>query len=1473
MRKYLITILIAFLGLTFAFPQTYQFSKDGKYVLCKYDKYSKSARLIEYDKEFKMKDERSFGFVLNEFPTDQYAVVDYSYDGKYVFVSNNNAITLYEAITGAKVKEYKTDSFEKVTNGRFAAFSESGNYIMYEKAPSKASPFSLQFINIKTGNEKEFKIKGGKGSYITNATLSPDDKLFALFVTTPGNKGFDKKTIMIIDFETQKVLSQSTKYDFGYYSKPEFTSDIKHIVYQYSGSYYKALSVPALKEVETSAINKDGLERINYNLGRRGDGADYNSQKPNAYNIEKTEGNVEKGFGSKNWLHIVPIKVQKAFFDNSGAVANSSSASLTWTSFTISDPSTNSICDDFAVIRNNTGKYELNVFDTYSTRVVGKDINPETESGKLFTAVINFANRSANVDLQAKERGSNIVSEAFEDDGDTIQAFADNLLKSNMSFENPAKNFIADMTKKYKKDLFEGLNERPYLVLDNKKHLQRVSKIIYTKNGKEIITGSWDKTIRVWDAANGELKRIIRMPAYPGIEGQIYAMALSPDGKYLAVAGVAPGAVDNATAMKERYAGDCVYLIDYESGTIIDRTAWHVQNIFSLAFSDKGSLLASGGGTGDNSVWMYRITDNFFQELQPGGGVMMNDLVIGITPIIGTDKFMACDLSGMAVHIETIKFDDKGNLLQKPIGDAVAKSLAPQVFKTLSPAYYAITSDPSGKWTALGMSYGVQIIGVNAVNNINYYLSGSGFTMNPVFAVAFSSDSKRIAVASGKEVRVFDGLTPDDAAGEMKAKELSQFTMHDNNVLAVAYSPDGKYIASSGGDANQVYVWEAATGKLVYELGGSSSQSNRIWALGSHKTNPNIIGFGHTIDDWTKLTNNHGKITKAFDLSTLSVINNPNPDDFLTAYSENKKNSVTSPSFTKDITTGEMRCYAKIKDGGYIIGSEFGLYYKKDSTFYTLNVSGITTNAVASGSDNKYFYAGLADGRIEMYSQDTREHIASLFISSDNEWILWTPEGYYTASKHGARMAGWLINPWPSLAEKNQFTAFSSKEKEAILRAMPDKDPKYYPFEQFDIRLNRPDIVLSKLGTIDAMQNNALKAAYAKRLRKLGINKKNLSNKIALPKVEISKIPQQTNEKIISVTIKVKDDNFSIRSINIAANDVPIFGSNGLIVEKEKLGEVSKNIKIELTTGRNKIQISAINSAGIESDKETFYINYNGKPAARSCYIVAIGVSDYADDNFDLVYASKDAGDVASFFESKKAQFAAVKVLKILDKNATRENILKAKEFLAQSKVDDEAIVFFAGHGLLDEKLDYYLATSDLNFEKPAERGVSYEELESLLDGIPARQKLLLMDACHSGEIDKEEIALVDNTDNAVEGVISRGLKKVVEKSPDSSLGLQNSFKLMGQLFADLSKGAGAVVISSASGTEFSYESSEWKNGVFTYALLEGLKTSAADKNKDKIFSISEVRDYTIDKVVNLTKGKQRPTSRKENIEFDYNLW
>ncbi|MEQ6118831.1 hypothetical protein AAOP42_04870, partial [Reichenbachiella sp. MALMAid0571] len=113
--------------------------------------------------------------------------------------------------------------------------------------------------------------------------------------------------------------------------------------------------------------------------------------------------------------------------------------------------------------------------------------------------------------------------------------------------------------------------------------------------------------------------------------------------------------------------------------------------------------------------------------------------------------------------------------------------------------------------------------------------------------------------------------------------------------------------------------------------------------------------------------------------------------------------------------------------------------------------------------------------------------------------------------------------------------------------------------------------------------------------------------------------------------------------------------------------------------------------------------------------------------------------------------------------------------------------------------------------------------------------------------------------------------KTIVSKS--NSLGLENSFQLMQELFADLRKGTGAVVISSASGAEFALESDVWKNGVFTYSILEGLEGKKCDKDKDGSVQVSELKDYVFDRVSELTNGKQHPTSRRENLEFDFVVW
>ena len=91
--------------------------------------------------------------------------------------------------------------------------------------------------------------------------------------------------------------------------------------------------------------------------------------------------------------------------------------------------------------------------------------------------------------------------------------------------------------------------------------------------------------------------------------------------------------------------------------------------------------------------------------------------------------------------------------------------------------------------------------------------------------------------------------------------------------------------------------------------------------------------------------------------------------------------------------------------------------------------------------------------------------------------------------------------------------------------------------------------------------------------------------------------------------------------------------------------------------------------------------------------------------------------------------------------------------------------------------------------------------------------------------------------------------------------------------FADLRRGTGAVVISSASGSEYALEGEQWNNGVFTYALLDGLKNRAADANGDKEITVGELQNYVSVKVVELTRGGQNPTIRRENLAYDFTVF
>jgi len=126
--------------------------------------------------------------------------------------------------------------------------------------------------------------------------------------------------------------------------------------------------------------------------------------------------------------------------------------------------------------------------------------------------------------------------------------------------------------------------DKPTLVLDAGGHTAKVTNVLFTPDGRELITVSQDKTIRTWDVATGEPLRVLRPPIGRGREGQLYAAALSPDGRTLAVGGFPPGWRDD---------GFPVYLISLSAGRIERVLKGHTEEIKALAFGPDGRRLAS----------------------------------------------------------------------------------------------------------------------------------------------------------------------------------------------------------------------------------------------------------------------------------------------------------------------------------------------------------------------------------------------------------------------------------------------------------------------------------------------------------------------------------------------------------------------------------------------------------------------------------------------------------------------------------------------------------------------------------------------------------------------------------------------------------------------------------------------------------------------------------------------------------------
>jgi RNA polymerase sigma factor (sigma-70 family) len=313
------------------------------------------------------------------------------------------------------------------------------------------------------------------------------------------------------------------------------------------------------------------------------------------------------------------------------------------------------------------------------------------------------------------------------------------------------------------------------------RHEGNINSVAFSPDGKIIATGSLDNTLRLWDAATG--KELCRFGEQnrPRFVAQIFCIAFSPDGKT-----VASGGNDNKVHLWDRASGAGRHLDAKDHGVVQ-----------ALAFTPDGKTIASAHWNKDIVVW-NTATGEAIHRLQGH-----------------QDKVLALVCSADGKLLLSGGADKTVRLWDTAEGKEVRKI-------TTEMAVHGVALSPDGKLVAAGGSD----------KTIRLWDRATGAEVRQlvcredwVFSVEFSPDGKTLAAATAhyapdRNLPVGRLLLFDVASGT----ELRQLTKEDlHPTEAVAFSPDGKFIAAGGGHDCTLRLWDTA-GKEVSPVGGHQGQ-------------------------------------------------------------------------------------------------------------------------------------------------------------------------------------------------------------------------------------------------------------------------------------------------------------------------------------------------------------------------------------------------------------------------------------------------------------------------------------------------------------------------------------------------------------------------------------------------------------------------------------------------------------------------
>ena len=996
-------------------------------------------------------------------------------------------------------------------------------------------------------------------------------------------------------------------------------------------------------------------------------------------------------------------------------------------------------------------------------------------------------------------------------------------------------------------------------------HTGSVNSAVFSLDGRYILSGSDDGTLKLWEISTGREVRTFR-----GHEYGVRPVAFSPDGRY----GLSGGSSDKT-----------LRLWDITTGREVRTFRGHEYGVTSVAFSPDGKHALSGSYDSTLKLWEIdtgREVRTFREHTKPVRSVAFSpDGSYGLSGSedktlklwdIKTGKAIRT-FSGHDQDVQSVLFSKDTKRIFSAGSDRTVKawdSATGKIIKTFrgDEKFLSIGLSPDEK-SLIGVGLGIikawDLTSGKELFSFNFNSDLLDENYDYFNSVVFSPDGSMIAVAGDKKRIVLRDARLQKLktlGGNVESPRLVYFTkegsvkistdqgnekefdkqgslksdiQHKHSLIDCKGSPLIRYFHKERRYGDHVIV-DSRFDKIIQEKSKIASGYCTVSPDGNYALDHDYRIIKLPEEAKAPSTALEQVKTESFEMDCAEF--SPDGKYLVGVYRggggleeelilwdvKSGKRIKTFPGQYSFVTVATFT-----PDGKYLISANYRKIIS-GSSYQTIAIWDLKTGkevrtlvghhetVVSVVNDGKYILSGDWKGTIKLWDlfsgkelQTFKGHTDKVHLinfSPDGQLILSASEDNTTrlwdisSGKEIARFITFTDGEWITITPEGYFNASPVGAKHLNVRV----GMNVYSIDNFYETFFDPVHVASVL------QGKKVEAAAD--IRK-GI--------LTPPDVRITSPAPGTkfNTDTLTVTVAAKDTGGGIDEVRLYHNGKAIGDDTRAVRIVSKDADVIRQFTVLLVDGVNTFRAVGFSKGRIESNPYELLVKLTAPSKDVSLYVFAVGINTYKNPALNLNYAEPDAQGIAAFFKRQgKELFKNIDIREIYNDQATKVNIFSELSQLQNINPQDAVLIYLAGHGeTVDDK--WYFIPHELTYPEREDdvktKGISSDELSGYIKNIKAQKVLMLIDACKSGAV------LI-----AFRGFEDR------------------------KALSQLSRSTGVHIVAASTKDQFAAEVKDLGHGVFTYTLLEGLGGKAAGKGES--VTVRKLMSYVEDKLPEITK-------------------